>query len=196
MDHEILLTGIGGQGVQLAAKTLATAAMHDGMASMVFGTYGGSMRGGRTESTVVISDGDVESPPTVSHAWSAVGLHHLYWTETEPRLRPGAVSVIDADVFRGDAGPTALAIHASKVAADVGAPRAPAMVAIGALAAATQLLSLDALVEATAHVLPSYRSEHAAANAEAIQAGYALVSEPRRLAWPAPVALRVSEAAR
>jgi Pyruvate/2-oxoacid:ferredoxin oxidoreductase gamma subunit len=183
MDHEILLTGIGGQGIQLAAKTLATAAMGDGRSSMVFGTYGGSMRGGRTESTVVISDGDVQAPPTVSRAWSAVGLHHLYWSDSGPKLRPGAVAVIDVDVFRGDIGEVALPVHASKVAAELGSPKAVSMVAIGALAAATRVVSLEALVAATAHVLPSYRAEHAAANAVAIRAGYALVPSPIRLAW-------------
>jgi Pyruvate/2-oxoacid:ferredoxin oxidoreductase gamma subunit len=183
MDHEILLTGIGGQGIQLAAKTLATAAMGDGRSAMVFGTYGGSMRGGRTESTVVISDGEVQAPPTVSRAWSAIGLHHLYWSDTGPKLRPGAVAVIDVDVFRGDIGDAAFPIHASKIAAGLGSPKAVSMVAIGALAAATELLSLEALVEATAHVLPSYRAEHAAANAEAIRAGFALVDRPVRRAW-------------
>ena len=40
----MLLTGIGGQGVQLAARTLAVAAVKCDLEVMVFGDYGGLMR--------------------------------------------------------------------------------------------------------------------------------------------------------
>ena len=55
IEREILWTGIGGQGVQLAAKILALAATRDGREVMSLGTYGGTMRGGNTDATVVIA---------------------------------------------------------------------------------------------------------------------------------------------
>ena len=57
MEREIGLTGIGGQGVQLAAQTLARGAAHEGRNVSLFGVYSGSMRGGRTDSSVVVADG-------------------------------------------------------------------------------------------------------------------------------------------
>ena len=65
------MTGIGGQGMQLAAAVLARAAVAEGREVQVFGSYGGMMRGGATEATVVVADGPVEAPPTVGEAWSA-----------------------------------------------------------------------------------------------------------------------------
>jgi Pyruvate/2-oxoacid:ferredoxin oxidoreductase gamma subunit len=59
------------------------------------------------------------------------------------------------------------------------------MVAIGALAAATQLVGIDALMAAAYEVLPSYRATHAQANAEALRTGMTLFSEPLANAWAA-----------
>jgi Pyruvate/2-oxoacid:ferredoxin oxidoreductase gamma subunit len=49
VEREILLTGIGGQGIQLAAQVLARAAVASGLEVMLFGSYGGTMRGGPTD---------------------------------------------------------------------------------------------------------------------------------------------------
>jgi Pyruvate/2-oxoacid:ferredoxin oxidoreductase gamma subunit len=191
MEHEVLFTGIGGQGVQLAAKTLGTAAIVDGRSAMVFGTYGGTMRGGRTDATVVLAEGAVQSPPTVSRAWSALVMHHRYWADVQARLRLGATVAVDADVFLGDAGAGALLIAADTIAAGLGAPRAGSMVLLGVLAAAAGIVSADALAEAATQVLPSYRSELAGANAQALRAGYALVGTAARSAGDSPaVAVR------
>ena len=68
MEREILFTGIGGQGVQLAANVLAHAAMVEGRDVQLFGSYGGMMRGGNTDAELVVADGSIEAPPTVGGA--------------------------------------------------------------------------------------------------------------------------------
>jgi len=72
MERELLITGIGGQGVQLAAQVLARAATLEGREVMYLGLYGGMMRGGNTDSTVVVADAPILAPPVVSRAWSAI----------------------------------------------------------------------------------------------------------------------------
>ena len=76
MEREIMLTGIGGQGVQLSAQVLARAATLEGRSAMFFGVYGGSMRGGSTDSTVVVADREIEAPPIISRTGSAILMHH------------------------------------------------------------------------------------------------------------------------
>ena len=66
MEFEIIITGIGGQGVQLVAQILARAAVAEDREVMMLGTYGGTMRGGNTESTIIIGDGPLINPPIVS----------------------------------------------------------------------------------------------------------------------------------
>src|ERR1700704_1874484 len=101
MERELLLTGIGGQGVQLAAQVLARAAIAEGRTVQMFGSYGGMMRGGNTEATLVVADGAIEAPPTVAAAWSAILMHHDYSEITVACLRPGSVVFINSTVFEG-----------------------------------------------------------------------------------------------
>ncbi|MFP6674626.1 MAG: hypothetical protein VB878_06075, partial [Pirellulaceae bacterium] len=46
-------------GVQLGAQVLARAAILEDRHAMIFGTYGGEMRGGNTDSTLVIADAPI-----------------------------------------------------------------------------------------------------------------------------------------
>ena len=189
MERAVLLTGIGGQGVQLAARTLAVAAVQSDLEVMVFGSYAGLMRGGNTDATIIIGDAPLRSPPTVAWAQAALVMHHEYWSGVRDRLVPGSVVVVDRSVFKGEmgwAGGTAVEIEATGVATEMGNGRGGAMVALGALAAASGLVDLDHLQAAAHEVLPSYRAEHAKANADALAAGCALVADPVALVWLAP----------
>ena len=103
MERSILLTGIGGQGVQLSAQVLARAALREGHHVQYLGTYGGMMRGGNTDSTVVIGDAPIESPPLVSDAWSALVMHHEFWEPLRPKLGDGSVLVLNSSLFEGQA---------------------------------------------------------------------------------------------
>ena len=182
------MTGIGGQGVQLAARTLAVAAVHQGLEVMVFGSYAGVMRGGSTDATVVLADGPLRSPPTVAHAWAALAMHHEYWPGVASRLVAGGIAVIDRSVFQGDAvlpGVTTVEVEATAIAADLGNSRGGAMVALGALAGVTGIVGLGHLEEAALGVLPSYRAGHARANVDALRAGFGRFTPPTVPAWPA-----------
>jgi 2-oxoacid:acceptor oxidoreductase gamma subunit (pyruvate/2-ketoisovalerate family) len=188
MERELMMTGIGGQGVQLAAQILARAAVAEGREVMLFGTYGGMMRGGNTDATLVVGDGPIETPPTIAHAWSAVVMHHDYWEPLQPRLRPGAVVLVNTTVFDRpvDWSPYRLVeVPASDVAVDVGYVQAASMVMIGAYVAATGLVTLGSLIDAVEGSLPSYRAQHRALNVTALKAGHRLVAAEVAPAWPA-----------
>ena len=60
-ERELLLTGIGGQGVQLAAQVVARAAVLEARQVMLFGVYSGVMRGGNSDATVVVADEPVQA---------------------------------------------------------------------------------------------------------------------------------------
>jgi Pyruvate/2-oxoacid:ferredoxin oxidoreductase gamma subunit len=186
MEREVLMTGIGGQGVQLAARTLALAALHEGREAMFFGAYGGAMRGGPTEATVVVGDEPLQTPPTVDHAWSALAMHHEFWPHTRDRIVAGGVAVLDTSVFRGEIGLvdcSIVQIPATTIATETGKPHAGAMVALGAFAAATGLVSIDSLAATAYEVLPPYRAKHAEDNATALRTGYDFVPDGLAHAW-------------
>jgi Pyruvate/2-oxoacid:ferredoxin oxidoreductase gamma subunit len=185
MERELLITGIGGQGVQLAAQVLARGATLDGREVMYLGLYGGMMRGGNTDSTIVIADAPIEAPPVVSHAWSAIAMHDAYWAPVEPKLRPGGLVLVNDATFAGTIASDVVVhrVRATEVATDLGNPLAASMVMLGAYAAITHIVSYDALVAAMRDSLPSYRTQHVALNERAIRAGWDLLPPNSFPAW-------------
>jgi Pyruvate/2-oxoacid:ferredoxin oxidoreductase gamma subunit len=191
MERELLITGIGGQGVQLAAQVIAKAAALEGRDVMFFGIYGGMMRGGNTDSTVVVADGPIMAPPVVSRAWSAIAMHDEFWAPLEPRLRPEGIVLVNDSTFEHEitAPVTVQRIPATELAAELDNPLGGSMVMAGAYAAMTGLVGLDALVDAMRESVPSYRRQHVEANERTLAAGWATVPEGTHPAWdPRPVA--------
>src|SRR2546421_10144393 len=90
---------MGGQGVQLAAQVTAGGATLDGRHVMLFGVYGGAMRGMNPDGTVVVGDAPLQAPPLVSHTWSAVAMHDKFWAPVEPKVHPGGLVVVNEATF-------------------------------------------------------------------------------------------------
>jgi 2-oxoglutarate ferredoxin oxidoreductase subunit gamma len=180
-EREILLTGIGGQGVQLAARVLAEAAIVDGKEVQFFASYGGMMRGGNTDAAVVISEDPIDAPPVVAKAWAVLGIHPAHLADPLQRLRSDGVlllnsSVVEGDDFDSGDGVTRLELECSAAAHEVGNPMAGALVAVGALAATTGLVALESLASGVDRALPSYRRQHVESSIAAIHAGAELVA--------------------
>ncbi|MFK7898058.1 MAG: 2-oxoacid:acceptor oxidoreductase family protein [Myxococcota bacterium] len=186
IEREVMWTGIGGQGVQLAAKILALAATYDGREVMSLGTYGGTMRGGNTDATIVIADGQITSPPMVSHAWSALIVHPRYFEPIRPKLRAGGLVLVDGDHLDEPLPETPselVSIPATTIAREADAPKAAALVMLGAFAQTTGIVSAEALDKALAEALPSYRIQFLETNQRAISAGFAALPALASPAW-------------
>jgi Pyruvate/2-oxoacid:ferredoxin oxidoreductase gamma subunit len=194
MERELLFTGIGGQGIQLATKVLAHAGMIDGLEVQLFGSYGGMMRGGNTDTTLVMGEGPVTSPPTVSHAWAAVVMHDAHAAPSVQRVRDGGLVFANADVVPeglvSGLAPRAreVRIAATEVAIEMGDIVAATMVMVGALASATELVGVDSLCAAVRRCLPPYRQELADLDERAIRAGAETAPADAPSAWRPEVA--------
>lgn len=185
MEREVLITGIGGQGVQLAAQVLARAATLEGREVMYLGIYGGMMRGGNTDSTVVVADAPITAPPVVSRAWAALAMHDDYWRPVEAKLRPYGVVLVNDTTFNTNIR-TDVNVHrvpATTVAAELDNPLGGSLVLLGAFAIATSIVGVDALVDAMRASVPSYRTQHIDANERAIRAGATLLPADEFPAW-------------
>jgi Pyruvate/2-oxoacid:ferredoxin oxidoreductase gamma subunit len=186
VERELLVSGIGGQGVQLATQVLARALTLEDRYVMSLGTYGGTMRGGNTDASLVYADRPISSPPIVGSAWSGLIMHHRFWEGTRVRLRSRAVLVVNAPIFDPDIDLSryqAHAVPAVEIATAQGSPLAAAMVMIGAYAGLTGAVSLDALATAMEQSLPSYRRKHLDTNVAALRAGYAHMPATLHPAW-------------
>jgi len=181
----VLITGIGGQGVQLAAQVLARAATREGREVTFLGLYGGMMRGGNTDSTVVIADAPITAPPVVSRAWAAIAMHDEFFPPVEAKLRAGGIVLVNDTTFdapvRNDL--TARRVPATTVAANLGNPLGGAMVMLGAFCVTTGIVGVDAVIDAMRASIPPYRTQHIEANERAIRAGWELLAPGERPAW-------------
>lgn len=188
MERELLMTGIGGQGVQLAAQVLARAATLEGREVMFLGLYGGMMRGGNTDSTVVIADAPITAPPVVSRAWSAVAMHDDHWEPVAAKLRPGGLVLVNDATFNatvnGDV--TVHRVPATTVATELGNAMGGSMVMLGAYCATTGIVGLTAAIAAMEQSIPSYRTQHIEANERALRAGWELLPSHATPAWEVP----------
>lgn len=183
--------------MQLAAAVMARAAVLEGREAQVFGSYAGMMRGGATESTVVVGDAPISSPPTVGSTWSAILMHHEHARPVVDLLADGGIafvntSVIDMEAIAPSIPPevTVVAVPATDLALSVGGMLVASMVMVGAYAAATGLVGLTSLESASRASLPSYRARHADLNDVALRAGFDAVTAASVPAWRDPVALR------
>ncbi|MAE94135.1 MAG: hypothetical protein CL910_05690 [Deltaproteobacteria bacterium] len=186
MEREVMLTGIGGQGVQLAAQLLARATTLEGREVMSLGTYGGTMRGGNTEAVVVVADQGIVSPPIVSRVWSALVVHPRFWAPVRDKLTPSSLVWVDSDRFDEPLPEKVqrVAIPASRLAAELGAPMAASLIFVAAFAGGTGLVGCETLCDAMGQALPSYRRKHLARNLEAIRTGFSEAPAEVPAAWP------------
>ena len=186
LEREVLWTGIGGQGVQLAAKILALAATTEGREVMSLGTYGGTMRGGNTDASLVIANGPISSPPMVSRAWGAVIVHPRYYEPIRPKMRADGIVFVDGDLLEEPLAATKaeiVAITATQLAREADAPKAAALVLLGAFAQATGIVSAEALDAGLVVSLPSYRQQFLEANRRALAIGQQAVPALSSPAW-------------
>ena len=160
MEREVMFTGVGGQGVQIASKALATAAIDEGRQVMLVPRYGGGMRGGMTNAEVTIGDAPLRALPVATSAWSAYVMDSSYWSTIQPNLRPGAVVVLNSSLFAIPVDvpeATVFEVPASDVAAELGSPMGAGFVLLGAFVALTGLVSVDSIVTAMRQLVPAYR---------------------------------------
>ena len=178
MERSVTATGIGGQGIQLAAQVLARAAIADDRTVMLFGSYGGMMRGGNTDASMVIGTGPIDSPPVLSHSWLGLVMHHDYMAATCATLDDRSVAFVNTSVLEPAAVKTVAATGAHVVevpATDIALERADlvcaSMVMLATACEATGLIDAHALLAGLDESLPPYRRNHLATNQDALAAG-------------------------
>lgn len=190
MEREVMATGIGGQGIQLAADVLARAATAEGREVLMFGSYGGMMRGGNTDASLVVGDEPISAPPVPPATWAALVMHHEHAPAVLAKLRADGVAFVNTSVVEGEleglaalGSATAIELAATDIAVEVGNIICASLVMLGALASATGLVGLDSLDAAVVEALPPYRRQHAGLNQAALRAGFEAVPALTHPAW-------------
>jgi 2-oxoglutarate ferredoxin oxidoreductase subunit gamma len=177
MEQAVILSGIGGQGIQLLSKSLALAATMAGRYAMLAADYGGEMRGGPSQASVVTGDAPLRSLPILPSSGAAVLMHHKFSAFALERLRPDGLLLLNTSI--GPAGPVGhpgrvAGFPVSAVARDLGAPQSAGFVMLGAYVGLTGAVEPEALEQAMRRLLPPYRAQYGDVNARAIEAGLSI----------------------
>lgn len=150
MSFNLIIAGFGGQGVLLVGSVLVRAAILDGKHVTWMPSYGVEMRGGTANCTVVISDEEIGSP-VIGHPQNTIIFNLPSKDKFEPLMKSGGLmmvnsSLIEDKVKRKDLN--VLYFPGNKMADELGEPKSLNMIAIGAFAEATKIVSIDNLKKA------------------------------------------------
>ncbi len=173
MYQGIRISGFGGQGVVSAGVLLAQAGMMEGKEVSFFPSYGAEMRGGTANCSVVISSDEV-STPIVSTPDTAIVFNEPSLAKFEPMLKPGGLLIVNTSLVNSK--PTrkdikVLNVPCNEVAGELGNAKVMNMVAMGAFAAATGAMSLDAIVKALPVVYKKLKPQVIELNVKALKRG-------------------------
>lgn len=175
MHHEIIISGFGGQGVLFAGQLLAYAGLAEGKHVTWIPSYGPEMRGGTAHCTVIISDKEIGSP-LVQHPTAALVMNPPSMEKYAPLVKTDGVLILDATLIEQRSGRINLdeiAIPAKAIADELGTPQIANVVMLGALIAATRVVSIETMNEVLAQHLSARHRDKLKANQRALQRGAA-----------------------
>lgn len=204
MRFELVVAGVGGQGVVMAARLVAEAAMADGHAVYMGEVHGMAQRGGSV--LCMVRMGDVWGPlirPGEADALLALELAEaLRYRElvapdgvvvtSTRRIPPITVATGEATYPPSDAilaslertAGCVIALDAHSLAVEAGTDRAENMVLVGALAGSGRMpVPADRFLEASTRLLPP---RALGANRRAFELGLSAATAARAASAPAP----------
>jgi 2-oxoglutarate ferredoxin oxidoreductase subunit gamma len=154
---EILIGGVGGQGVVLSGILLGTAAtLFDRKKAVQTQSYSSELRGGSTRAEVIISEEPV-TDPQVRKPDILIALAEDALSRYVDRVKPKGLLVIDSDLVRG-AKPgdyEILSIPATSMAdKEMGNIVVANLIILGAIIKKTGLLSVEAMEKAIEMSVP------------------------------------------
>ena len=149
IDLRVRVAGFGGQGVLLLGEVLAEAGLDAGLEVSWLPSYGPEMRSGTSNCHVRVSKKPVDSP-LVSVPNFLVAMNEPSLRKFDQSVKSGGWIIYNGDIFpedcqRGDVN--VLAVNFTRVANELGDPRAANMIMLGVLleiASALPQASIDA----------------------------------------------------
>ncbi|MEM1574581.1 MAG: 2-oxoacid:acceptor oxidoreductase family protein [Nitrososphaerota archaeon] len=155
---EIIIGGFGGQGILLAGKILAEAAMYDGNNVVQTRLYGAEARGGVTRSDVIISNEEIDYPLVIK-ADFLIAMSQQAFNHYIKNVKEDGIIIVDEDLVREDfknkEKANILRIAATKLASyELKYPRTANIIMIGVFVGFTEIISLNSTIKAIKNNLP------------------------------------------
>ena len=173
MEKQFLIAGFGGQGVLLIGQLIAKAAIRQGYEVSWMPSYGPEMRGGEANCAVVVSDEPIGSP-LVSEPPVLVAMNKPSLVKFMPMMPVGGTLLYNASLIEGvelRQDIKVIAVGCNEIAEKLGNSRVSNMVMLGAVQAATEVVSDDNLKETLRDWLGDKRADMLDINWQGIGCG-------------------------
>ncbi len=173
--YELVMAGLGGQGVLLATQVLIRAGLGEFAHVSWFPSYATLVRGGDCEGTAILSDEPIHSPliygPKSLIIMSAYALESFVG-----RIDPGCLLILDSSLITtppDQADVELVQVPATQQAAELGSSQAANFLMLGVYLRKTSALGLE-LVEAelTQTMVRENKENFLPTNIEALRWGY------------------------
>ncbi len=179
MYHDVIMTGFGGQGIQMISQLVAVASIKKGLNITYLPSYGVEKRGGRTNVTLVISDEEIGSPitntPSGLIAMDLIGLEFY-----QPIVARNGLLIVNADLIPDDRikrdDLNILKIKCNEEALRIGNQKMANMILLGCYIHEIDFLDIDDISRIMHEVLPAHHAESIPDNLNAIKRGMELAS--------------------
>ena len=186
MKQDIILAGVGGQGILSIATVIGSAALQQGLYLKQAEVHGMSQRGGDVQSTMRISSSPIYSDLVpLGGADMIASLEPMEALRYVPYLAPDGwivtnttplvnipnypeMTAIEAELAKY---PNVVSLDADAIAKDLGSPRSANMVLLGAMAAMLHVLDPDKLREGISRIFARKGEAIVLSNIKAFDAG-------------------------
>jgi 2-oxoglutarate ferredoxin oxidoreductase subunit gamma len=174
---KIIFSGFGGQGVLMMGYILAVSAMREGKHVTYLPSYGAEVRGGTANCTVSISDEEIASP-VASFPDYVIAMNKPSLIRYEAQIKQKGTLLLNSDLI--DVDPTRRDIEVFKIPANTLAKKLKSertinMIMLGALAAATEISSIDSLMNGLTEVVKSKAPKQMELNRKGLEMGDAYI---------------------
>ena len=188
MKQDIILAGVGGQGILSIATVIGSAALEQGLHLKQAEVHGMSQRGGDVQSNLRLSSDPIYSDLIPRGAADLiVSLEPLEALRYIPYLAPEGWIITNTVPFENipdyppmdqvmgalNKLPRVIAIDVDAIAKEVGSPRSANMVLLGATASVLGILDPDKLRDGIRRIFGRKGEEIVKANIKAFDAGFA-----------------------
>jgi len=138
---QVILSGVGGQGLMLAGKLLGAAATgHEGKNAVMTSVYGVETRGTFTKSDVIICSGEIDYPEVLK-ADVVIALAPVAYKKYADSLHEGAMLIYDDAIEARECKARQLGFPITKIAKEAGSTAMVNIVALGALVKLTGIVN-------------------------------------------------------
>lgn len=171
--EETLCAGFGGQGIMFMGKLIALAGLLADKYVTWMPSYGAEVRGGTAYSMVKVSDGEIASP-IVTNPDVLIVMNKPSLVKYEDKLKEGGILISNRTLVGNVAkrkGITLVNIPLTEAASKLGDVRSANMIAIGALAKRSKMLSIRNITAALGVAFKN-NDELFLRNKKALEKGY------------------------